>query len=57
MHDTCLWLMAGWNLNNTHKYVDMLMTCPRKFLAVKSTPMVIYEDYFRIKGIQPIQAR
>ena len=36
------------------KYVDTLTTCPQKFLAVKSTPMVIYaimQNYPRIKSI------
>ena len=54
-----LWLMRRLECKQ-RMYVDALMMCPQKFLAVKSTPMVInaiMQNHPRIKSIRQIQAR
>ena len=52
----CLWLMSRLECKQ-RTYVDDV---PRKFLAVKSTLMVIHaimQNHTRIKSIRQIQAR
>ena len=54
---THAWYVPVVNECKERMYVDALTTCPQKFLAVKSTPMLIYQNHSRIKCVGQIQVR